>query len=115
MEKKMLRGASDRAGLVQRSGRNGKRCGRNGGHGCGNDRHGGSLGERGRIEPQGALSTAPAQTHPGPPLTLTQTLAGLTAKKYPARVAHRGSEKNQPFRLMTRRAIFLPTVESQRS
>src|SRR5260370_15198992 len=75
MEKELLRSDGDRAGLVQRSERNGKRRGRNGGHGCGNDRHGGSLGERGRIEPQGALSTAPAQTHPGPPLTLTQTLA----------------------------------------
>jgi error-prone DNA polymerase len=36
MQKKMLRGAGDRAGLVQRSGPNGKRRGRNGGHGCGN-------------------------------------------------------------------------------
>jgi hypothetical protein len=74
-----------------------------------------NLRERGWIEPQGALSTAPAQTHPGPPLTLTQTLALTDRQKYPARVAPRESEGNQPFRLMTRRAIFLPTVESQRS
>src|SRR5260370_22199952 len=100
MEKEFLRSAGDRAGLVQRSGRNGKRRGRNGGHGCGNDRHGGSLRERGRIEPQGALSTASAQTHPRPPLTLTQTLA-LTIC--------RGSEGSQAFCLVILRAIFLPT------
>jgi hypothetical protein len=68
-----------------------------------------NLRERGRIEPQGALSTAPAQTHPGPPLTLTQTLAVTDRQKYSVGVAHRGSEGNQAFCLVTLRAIFLPT------
>jgi len=43
--------------------------------------------ESGRIEPQGALSTASAQTHPGSPLTLTQTLALTDRQKDAARFA----------------------------
>ena len=70
MQKKMLRGPGDRAGLVGRTGRNGKRRGRNGGHGWRNGCHGRDLGELGRIEPRGALSTAPAQTRPGQTLSL---------------------------------------------
>ena len=70
----MLRGAGDRAGLVQRSGVTGSGAAATAATDAGMMSWREASRERGRIEPQGALSTAPAQTRPGPPLPLTQTL-----------------------------------------
>jgi hypothetical protein len=59
--------------------------------------------ENGEGSSRWALSTAPAQTHPGPTLPLTQTLTQTDRQEG----CGPESLKTVRFRLMTRRAILL--------
>ncbi|KAH1834552.1 hypothetical protein KXX55_008455, partial [Aspergillus fumigatus] len=88
MHKKKLRGASNRVGLVQRTGRNGKRRGRDSGHGGERRCHGENLERAGDGSSGGALSR-PRRLKPVP-AKLFLSKPGVTDGVTPALSSARG-------------------------